>query len=88
MNILITGCAGFIGNAFALKLLKTSKNTKVIGLDNLDKFYSIKLKKKRLSLISDFKNFKFYKTDLLNKNDLEKIFKKNKIDIIFFKNLF
>ena len=83
MNILITGCAGFIGNAFALKLLKTSKDTKVIGLDNLDKFYSIKLKKKRLSLISDFKNFKFYKTDLLNKNDLEKIFKKNKIDIIF-----
>lgn len=61
MNILITGCAGFIGNAFALKLLKTSKNTKVIGLDNLDKFYSIKLKKKRLSLISDFKTSNFTK---------------------------
>ena len=83
MNILITGCAGFIGNAFALKLLTTNKKIKVIGLDNLNDFYSIKLKKKRLSLIKNFKNFKFYKIDLLDKKKLENLFKKNKIDIIF-----
>ena len=46
MNILVTGCAGFIGNSFALKILKTNKKAKVIGLDNLNNFYSIKLKKK------------------------------------------
>ena len=83
MNILITGCAGFIGNAFALKILKSNKKNNIIGLDNLNDFYSIKLKKKRLSLIKKFKNFKFYKVDLLEKKKLENIFKKNSIDIIF-----
>jgi len=83
MNILVTGCAGFIGNSFVLKILKTNKKAKVIGLDNLNNFYSVKLKKKRISLIKKFKNFKFYKVDLLDKRKLEKIFKKNKIKIIF-----
>jgi UDP-glucuronate 4-epimerase len=83
MNILITGCAGFIGNSFAFKILKTNKKIKVIGLDNLNDFYSPKLKRKRLSIIKEFKNFKFYKMDLLNKKRLEYIFQKNKIDIIF-----
>ena len=83
MNILITGCAGFIGYSFAAKILKTNKNIKVIGIDNLNNFYSIKLKKKRLLEVKNFKNFKFYKVDLLNKKSLDNIFKKNKIDIIF-----
>ena len=83
MNILITGCAGFIGNAFALRLLKTNKKINIIGLDNLNNFYSIKLKKKRLSQIKKFKNFKFYKIDLIDKKKLENIFERNKIDIIF-----
>jgi len=82
MNILITGCAGFIGNSLTQKLLKNNKNLNVIGLDNLNNFYSVKLKKKRLSLIKKYKNFKFYKVDLLDKKKLENIFKKNKINII------
>ena len=44
MKVLITGCAGFIGFSFANHLLE--KNIKVIGIDNFDKYYSIKLKKK------------------------------------------
>tara|TARA_Y100000741_G_C18253223_1_gene557986 strand:- start:155 stop:1111 length:957 start_codon:yes stop_codon:yes gene_type:complete len=83
MNILITGCAGFIGFSFAIKILNSNKNIKVIGLDNLNNFYSLKLKKKRLSKIKNFKNFTFYKVDLLNKKRLDNIFKKNNIDIIF-----
>ena len=83
MNILITGCAGFIGNSLAHKLLKKNKRIKIIGLDNLNNFYSVQLKKKRLSLIKKSKNFKFYKVDLLDKKKLENIFENNKIDIIF-----
>lgn len=83
MNILITGCAGFIGYSFATKILKTNKNIKVIGIDNLNNFYSIKLKKKRLLKIKKLKNFTFYKVDLLNKKRLDSVFKNNKIDIIF-----
>ena len=45
MNILITGCAGFIGYSLAAKLLKNKINN-IFGFDNLNKFYSVKLKKK------------------------------------------
>tara|TARA_B110000238_G_C16081436_1_gene419642 strand:- start:134 stop:1090 length:957 start_codon:yes stop_codon:yes gene_type:complete len=83
MNILITGCAGFIGSALALKILSCDKTSRVIGLDNLNNFYSPKLKKKRLSFLKKYKNFKFYKIDLLEKNKLKKLFKDNKIDMIF-----
>ena len=78
MNILITGCAGFIGSSFALKLLKSTKKIKIIGIDNLNNFYSQKLKTKRLSLLKKFDKFKFYKIDLLDKKKLETIFKKKK----------
>ena len=44
MNILVTGCAGFIGYHFCIYLLKNKKN-KLFGLDNLNNYYDIKLKK-------------------------------------------
>ena len=46
MNILITGCAGFIGFSLAKKFLKINAKYKIIGFDNLNNFYSTKLKKK------------------------------------------
>ena len=46
MNILITGSSGFIGFSLAKQLLK-NKNNKVIGVDNLDSYYFLKLKKKK-----------------------------------------
>ena len=45
-NILITGVAGFIGYSLANYLLKSKKN-KIYGIDNLNKYYSLKLKKKK-----------------------------------------
>ena len=44
MKILVTGVAGFIGYHVALKLLK--KNISVIGIDNLNNYYDVNLKKK------------------------------------------
>jgi UDP-glucuronate 4-epimerase len=75
--ILVTGCAGFIGYHFSEKVLK--KNKKIIGIDNLNNYYSLKLKKDRLKNLKKNNNFKFFKTDLSNYGALEKIFKKNKI---------
>ena len=46
MKILITGVAGFIGYNLASSFLLKNKNIKIIGIDNFDKYYSIKLKKK------------------------------------------
>ena len=52
---LITGAAGFIGFNYALKLLKNRKM--VIGIDNLNSYYNIKIKKDRLRILKKFPNF-------------------------------
>ncbi len=80
-KILITGVAGFIGFSLARKLIQF-KNYDVIGIDNLNTYYSKKLKLKRLALLKH-KNFKFYKIDLIEKNKLYSLFKKNKFDVVF-----
>ena len=66
MNYLITGACGFIGFNLALKLLE--KKRIVIGLDNLDNYYSVKLKKKRLEELTKFKNFFFTNTCVIKKS--------------------
>ena len=48
--ILVTGAAGFIGFSLCKKLLK-NKNNEIIGLDNLNSYYSVKLKKERIKLL-------------------------------------
>ena len=61
--ILITGCAGFIGFHLAKEL---SKKNKSFRYDSLNNYYSVKLKKQRLSLLKKNKKFKFLKIDLNN----------------------
>lgn len=73
-TVLVTGCAGFIGMHISLKLLE--KNINVIGVDNINDYYDINIKKARLKLLTKNKKFKFFKKDLRNKNTLESIFKK------------
>ena len=65
MVILITGCSGFIGFHLAKSILKNKKNTKVVGIDNMNSYYDVDLKKARKKkLISlDSKNFVFIKAD-------------------------
>ena len=75
INILITGCAGFIGFHLCKKLVSSKIN--IIGIDNLNKYYDLKLKKKRLTILKKFKNFSFYKEDIRNNNKLIKIFNKH-----------
>ena len=75
--ILVTGCAGFIGFHLAKKLLK---NKKIIGIDSLNNYYSVKLKKKRLNILKKNKNFKFLKVDLKDFSKLSQKIKKYKID--------
>ena len=65
IKILVTGAAGFIGFNFAIKLLK-STNYSVIGIDNFDNYYSIKLKKNRIKELKKFKSFIFHKLDIVN----------------------
>lgn len=81
MKILVTGVAGFIG--FNLSKFLLDKKFKVTGLDNINNYYSINLKKDRLKKLKRNDNFKFYKIDLRNIKKLDEIFKKHKFDAIF-----
>ena len=78
-NILITGVAGFIGYSIANKI---TKNYTIIGIDNLNSYYDLNLKKDRLKILNKKKNFYFFKIDLLDSNKLNKIFKKYKFSIV------
>ena len=82
MSILITGSAGFIGFHAALKYLKINSKRKIIGIDNINNYYDTKLKRKRLKILKKYKNFKFYKINLVNYKGLEKIFRNNKIKLV------
>jgi len=79
-KILITGCAGFIG--FHLSKLLLLKGQKIYGIDNLNKYYDVNLKKERLKILKKFKNFEFYKIDIFNKKKILKNFKNTKYNFV------
>ena len=81
-KILITGAAGFIGSNLAKRLLKEFKNINVIGLDNMNNYYDVKIKEFRLSELKEYNNFIFIKENLANKETIEEIFKKYKPEIV------
>ena len=80
MNILVTGVAGFIGFSVANFFLK--KKNKIYGIDNLDNYYSVKLKKKRLNELKKNNNFYFKKFDINDKKKLDNFLSKKNIEII------
>jgi UDP-glucuronate 4-epimerase len=80
-KILITGAAGFIGFHLSKYLLET-KEYKVIGIDNINDYYSTKLKEDRLEILKKYENFDFYKIDLKEKEKIDELFEKEKFDYV------
>lgn len=74
MRVLITGSAGFIGSALAIKLLE--RGDEVIGVDNLNDYYDVHLKQARLNLIKDNPLFTEARTDIADRNAIDSIFKR------------
>ena len=79
-NVLVTGAAGFIGFHLSRKLL--SQGYRVIGIDNLNTYYDVQLKKDRLALLTSEQNFAFHNTDLADLKGLKKHFESQQVDVV------
>lgn len=79
-KILVTGAAGFIGFHLSLSLLK--QNHQVIGIDNLNDYYEVSLKKDRLQELEQFDNFHFYFMDLHDRTAINRLFAEEKFDLV------
>jgi UDP-glucuronate 4-epimerase len=75
---LVTGCAGFIGMHTCQRLLARGDN--VIGLDNLNDYYDVRLKEDRLVQLRQFENFTFYKLDITDKQAMASVFESGEIE--------
>ena len=76
MKVLVTGAAGFIGYTLAKRLLERGDD--VVGIDNLNDYYDVNLKKARLSALEGMQgSFVFHKLDITDRAGIEKLFKQN-----------
>jgi len=80
MNTLITGAAGFIGFHSANRLLQAGHH--VVGIDNLNPYYDVRLKTARLELLEKFDNFSFIKIDLSDREGIAKLFTAHPFDTV------
>jgi UDP-glucuronate 4-epimerase len=80
MNILVTGAAGFIGFHLSKRLL--AENHHVIGVDNLNDYYDVRLKNERIKQLENNDKFTFYKVDLADSEGLNSIFERHSIPIV------
>ncbi len=81
-TVLVTGAAGFIGANLCLRLLNENKDIKVIGIDNMNDYYDVRIKEYRLDKLNGFSNFEFIKGSIADKDLVNQIFESNKIDIV------
>ena len=86
MRILVTGAAGFIGFHLCKELLINS-NHKIFGIDNLNDYYDVRLKKERLKILEEINfdskdSWEFIKVEIEDKNSIERIFEKFNPEVV------
>ena len=82
MQLLLTGCAGFIGAKVTELLLKSGHT--VVGIDNLNDYYDVKIKELRLKALQQLQgNWNFVQGDIEDKACLEQVFKTHTFDAVY-----
>lgn len=81
MKILVTGVAGFIGMSVAKALLE--RGDEVVGIDNINDYYDVQLKRDRLKLIEDYDAFTFIKMDISDREAMKVLFEKQNFQRVF-----
>ena len=80
--IFITGVVGFIGASLAKRLLSTIEGVRIVGLDNMNPYYDVRLKEARLRKLERFGNFHFIKGNLADQATIESIFAQDKPTVV------
>ena len=81
-TVFITGSSGFIGSNLAKRILTTEPDTKVVGLDNMNDYYDVRIKEARLEELQKFENYTFIKGNLADKALINSIFEQYHPDIV------
>ena len=81
-TILVTGASGFIGSNLVMKICDLANNATVVGLDNMNDYYDVRLKEERLSQLSKYPNFLFIKGDIADKKVIDDVFERYQPSIV------
>lgn len=81
-TVIVTGAAGFIGSYLCTRLLKSFNDLKVIGIDNMNDYYDVRIKETRLKALQAYTRFIWYQEDIADKACMDKIFAKHAPHIV------
>ncbi len=81
-TVLVTGAAGFIGSNLSKRLLKEVEKIQVVGIDNMNDYYDVRIKEVRLKELEQYNNFSFIKGDISDKGTIVKLFEEYKPQIV------
>ena len=82
MRILITGAAGFIGSNLVKAVYKRYDNPEVLGIDNMNDYYDVRLKEERLKELESYSGFTFVRGNIADKGLIDKVFDEFKPQIV------